>query len=42
MKTFGKTLLGFGAALFTMLICAAAQAQEASAGVAFGSGSSLG
>jgi F-type H+-transporting ATPase subunit c len=35
MKTFGKVLLGFSAALTTLLVSAAAFAQEATGGVAF-------
>jgi F-type H+-transporting ATPase subunit c len=35
MKTFGKTLLGFAAALFTMLVTAAAHAQSVADATAF-------
>jgi F-type H+-transporting ATPase subunit c len=35
MKTVGKTLVGIGAALFTMLVTAAAYAQEAAGPTAF-------
>jgi F-type H+-transporting ATPase subunit c len=35
MKTFGKTLLGFSAAMFTMLVAASAFAQEATGATAF-------
>ena len=35
MKTFGKTLAGVGAALFTMLVAASAFAQEAAGATAF-------
>ena len=35
MKTFGKTLAGLGAALFTMLVAASAFAQEAAGATAF-------